>query len=64
VVYDDNTHGLSAELRVQAFEALFTDVLHAGGYYFWRNDPTFPASMNLFGRSLYLLYCELLTVYL
>jgi hypothetical protein len=63
VVYDDNTHGLSAEVRVQAFEALFTDVLHAGGYYFWRNDPTFPASMNLFGRSLYQLYCEVYNVY-
>jgi hypothetical protein len=58
VVYDDNSHGLTPELRLQAFEGLFTDVLQPGGYYFWRNDRTFPASTNIFVRSLYQLYCE------
>ena len=62
VVYDDNSHGLAAELRLQAFEALFThNVLQPGGYYFWRNDPRSPEQQNttlLFGRSLYQLYCE------
>jgi hypothetical protein len=59
VVYDDNTHGLPSELRVHTFEALFPHGLLAGGYYFWRNDPTFPSSMTLFGRCLYQIYCEL-----